>query len=70
MHFPVIGEISCRKAVRKLKAGISIKCNLKISFKYTSHQFTHGEKYLLGFTLLEKGKWTGFAFVCQKLLCS
>lgn len=70
MHFVAIGEISCRKTVMKLEAGDSIQCNLKISFEYTSHQFTRGKKYLLGFTLLEKAKWTGFSFMCQKLLCS
>lgn len=61
MNLPVIGEIFWEKAVTELKAGISMKHNLKISFKCTSHQFSHGEKYSLGFTLLEKAKWTGLS---------
>lgn len=58
MNVPVIGEIFWGKAVTELKAGNFMKCNLKISFKCTSRRFAHGEKYLLGFTLLEKAKWT------------
>lgn len=63
VNLPVIGEIFCTKSVTEPKAGISVKCNLKISFKCTSHRFAHGEKYLLGFTLLEKQN--GQAYVME-----